>query len=83
MSSESVDQQVKIIETTRISQCLEQAIIYKAECVLCGEETEEECRPLHLARVLYNLGWRYGTSAKYQTDGLMCPTCLQTPDEER
>jgi len=54
------------------------------ECMICGETdaaqgtTEED-----YASELFQEGWRYGTSEKFQAAGVMCPTCFKTPDADR
>mgnify|MGYP001617582452 CR=1 FL=1 len=57
---------------------------HKIECFLClKSETARDTTEQRFARHLYRDGWRYVTSKKFKTIGVMCPYCAKTPDAKR
>lgn len=60
------------------------------ECSVCGEGLEDEFETTDtdeatddFADWVASLGWKIGESESLEMQGIMCPTCLDTPDESR
>jgi len=77
-------------ELEAICSNIESVVKCKVECCICGDELEDEFETSttddgekEFAELVHSEGWRESTSDKYGIEGIMCKTCLNTPDEER
>lgn len=68
----------------RIRESVIAFTVSRVECFVCGaEEDGEDVGETAYAEHLYESGWRYEISEQYGAEGVMCPTCVGTPDEDR
>lgn len=71
-------------QTNRLMESMETYTKHRVQCWCCGEsDSTRDVTEARYARELYQSGWRYETSEKYQSEGVLCPECAKTPDAER
>jgi hypothetical protein len=57
---------------------------HRIECWLCMEaDSTRDVTEAQFAQEMFDEGWRYISSEKFNSAGSLCPKCARTPDEKR
>lgn len=71
-------------QLNRLIESMDSYTKHKVECFCCCKtDSTRDTSEASYARELYEEGWRYVTSERLQTMGVMCPECVAIPDAKR
>lgn len=70
--------------TVGLIDCMESNQYHQIQCCICSScSSATDVSQTEYARKLLQEGWKYQSSDKFQTIGVMCPKCAKLPDSER
>jgi hypothetical protein len=71
-------------QTNRLMESMDTYTKHRVECWCCGKtDSARDITEARYARELYDRGWRYVASEKFQTVGILCQGCAETADAKR
>lgn len=75
---------VKNNQLKRLKFCIDSTEHHEVTCCICDKTDETDYMgEQEFSKALYDEGWRYSVSDKFQVEGVMCPECFKTPDKDR